>query len=252
MNQHLLHNKIVIFVVISFLVVTLVYSLSSGFEASAAPRDPNNNRGDCNTFMSDVGNVISETCCWKDDNGVDVCQACTFDMDGARVWDCGEVEPLFERPLQGVPLSNLSIPVLPEGALEVSPTDEGTAPLSNLSIPTEEISKVPVPPKTDKGTEGDADKDGIVDSKDNCISTANPGQEDTGGVSGIGDACEPTIIGEEEGDAPSSLSVPEEQPPAVDIPQDQSEQEETQDQGQQDEGNDNDGGETSNPEQEPQ
>jgi hypothetical protein len=117
-------SKPLIFVVISVLVVALVHSSYSGFEAFAEPKDPKWDTAESCVYH---GEVEGTTCCWGETDILDPegeaiiwCQTCKVVAGGHE--ECGPVGVDLDRSSTG-PLAPLE-----DGVLEQPPTPPPTGP----------------------------------------------------------------------------------------------------------------------------
>jgi hypothetical protein len=135
-----LFTKPLIFVVISVLVVTLVFSSFSWFEAFAEPKDPKWGRAG-NECSTDNTGTHTE-CCWINEAHDVVCQLCLTDVVATGA-DCGPVHTIRTLPpeLEGLTMSPSPTPP-PSGGKRLFGSDVPTLSISPDTGSTNDGGKV--------------------------------------------------------------------------------------------------------------
>jgi hypothetical protein len=145
-------SKTTISVVISFLVVTLMFSSFSGFEAFAARKDPNWGKiGTCSA--SDDGKRT--TCCWTVGK-MTLCQTCRTDVVATGA-NCGSVTSELSNRPEGIS-PDVTGEVAPPPPPPTQKCPENTVlglkgkciPLTNIPEDQQEATKQPLDNKPSK------------------------------------------------------------------------------------------------------
>jgi hypothetical protein len=138
-----MQNKPLVLVLISVLIIALVYSSISAFNALAVPSEIPSN-ADCWTQPSKAPGGYITTCCWSetdpgDPEGIELeyCQGCDYDPSTKTVGDCTPKVQQGPNPPPSGPLAPLQGGVLeqPEQPLFGGQNDAGVPPTGGIEQP---------------------------------------------------------------------------------------------------------------------